>query len=370
METIGERVRGLIAQSEISQGDFAGRVGLDNSKLSKSLSGARRFSSLDLAKIAEFGGVSVDWLLSGGPRAAVALAARAKAGSNTRRALAEAARLSNVRSDIALLGYAQPWRGLPEVVPRGLLVEQGKSLARLARQRFAAGGVDPSRDDLATAIERTFGVDVAIGDLGPRFDGLCVNSDEVKLILVAQSGLPWRQRFTMAHELGHLLANDDQGIHLDDDILAAGRSRDRSEMRAGAFAADLLMPEDALRAAAGTTGLDRDGFASLACSLRVSPGALAYRLLNLRLIDAGRCGRFRAESAQSVASAAGLNDVFSAESAVAKMGRPPGLLVRDTYDAYRSGRASLRPYANVLAVDVDELYEQLASTVDVGDDQA
>jgi AcrR family transcriptional regulator len=59
-----DRVRRLAAQ-ERTQGEFAARIGLDESKLSRSLSGARRFTLGELVRIAEVGGVSTDWLLSG-----------------------------------------------------------------------------------------------------------------------------------------------------------------------------------------------------------------------------------------------------------------------------------------------------------------
>ena len=53
MEGIPDRVLSLIEASGLSRRAFAQDIGLDDSKLSKSLSGARRFSSLDLARIAD-----------------------------------------------------------------------------------------------------------------------------------------------------------------------------------------------------------------------------------------------------------------------------------------------------------------------------
>jgi AcrR family transcriptional regulator len=61
---VRDRVRRLVAHAR-TQGEFAARIGLDDSKLSRSLSGARRFTLPELARIAEIGGVSADWLLSG-----------------------------------------------------------------------------------------------------------------------------------------------------------------------------------------------------------------------------------------------------------------------------------------------------------------
>lgn len=71
----------------------------------------------------------------------------------------------------------------------------------------------------------------------------------------------FRQRFTIAHELGHLLAGDDQGVHVDEDIYGPWSKKGSGEIRANGFAAAFLMPEDALRSVAGA-GLDKKAFAN------------------------------------------------------------------------------------------------------------
>jgi Zn-dependent peptidase ImmA (M78 family)/transcriptional regulator with XRE-family HTH domain len=363
MPTISDRVRELLARSGMSQREFAERIGLDNSKLSKSLSGTRRFSSLDLARIAEVGQVTVDWLLSG-DEPVLALAARVSGDAGSATAIAEAKRLSAFREDVAFLGYQQPWRPVRRPVERGLDTARGKRLAVAALERIAEAGVDLA--DLPAAVEVAFGADVAVGDLGLGFDGLSVITPEIKLILVARGVIPWRQRFTIAHELGHLLAGDDQGLHLDQDVLDRAHQGQPTERRANAFAAEFLMPEARLRAAAGSSGLTREGFAELVCSLRVSPSALAYRLLNFRLIDSMTCDRFKVMSAQQAAELAGRLEQLAADVATANQVRPPGLLTRDTYAAYAAGQATLRPYANVINADVDALMD--AFETDAGDD--
>src|SRR6266511_5081052 len=103
MASTADRVRELIAQSCLSQHEFAEQIGLDDSKLSKSLSGTRRFSSLDLARIAELCKVTVDWLITG-EEPPLAVAARTTTG-NAAAALAAAKRYSTLRADIASLGY-------------------------------------------------------------------------------------------------------------------------------------------------------------------------------------------------------------------------------------------------------------------------
>jgi AcrR family transcriptional regulator len=65
MEDVRERVRYLIDNSGATQHAFASTVGLEASKLSKSLSGTRRFRTEELTAIADHAKVSLEWLLHG-----------------------------------------------------------------------------------------------------------------------------------------------------------------------------------------------------------------------------------------------------------------------------------------------------------------
>ncbi|MFE2193047.1 TetR family transcriptional regulator C-terminal domain-containing protein [Streptomyces olivaceus] len=62
------RVREVIAAAGVSQREFARRVVMDPSKLSRSLSGTRRFTAAELARIADEGRVDVGRLLGGRTR--------------------------------------------------------------------------------------------------------------------------------------------------------------------------------------------------------------------------------------------------------------------------------------------------------------
>ncbi|EWM12053.1 hypothetical protein KUTG_02357 [Kutzneria sp. 744] len=365
MSSVPERVLSLIEASGLTRREFGQQVGLDESKMSKSLSGARRFSSVDLARIADLCKVTVDWLITG-EEPPLALAARTT-GGNAGIALTAAKRYSTLRTDMAALGYPQPWQTSSQGLGQGGYAEQGRSLARGALTRVNETGRSIAAGDLVTLVEEVFGVDVALVELGMGFDGLAASSEHVKLIVLATSHVPARQRFTLAHELGHLLAGDDQDIHLDRDVYDKAQSKDPSEMRANAFASAFLMPEDLLRAAVGSTGLAEHAFATLACDLMVTPSALAYRLLHLRLIDAGACDRYKAITAARAASMAARGDEFAQRVTQASTPRPPGILVRDTYAAYEAGAATLRPYANLLGVDVDELRQALESELGTPD---
>jgi Zn-dependent peptidase ImmA (M78 family)/transcriptional regulator with XRE-family HTH domain len=365
MTTSAERVRDLIADSGVSQGEFAAEVGLDPSKMSKSLTGARRFSSLDLARIAERSGVTVDWLLSG-EEPPLATAARAASGSSAQRAVEEAGRLLELRGSASRLGYPQPWRpvSVGSVGRRGA-ADQGEVLAATALARLESLGLDPADLDLASVLEAGFGVDVCITSLGDGFDGLAASTGEAKLILVALTQVAFRQRFTIAHELGHLLAGDDQGVHLDPDVYSRPARRDQSEAAANAFAAALLMPETRLREAV-RPGFDQAAFAGLALRLKVSPSALAIRLETLRLIDAMTADAWKSLSAKQATQLAGAPEELAAATRYATAPRRPGLLDRDLFTAYLDERTTLRPYANLLGVDVAKLRNDLERSGEIG----
>lgn len=63
--SVAARVARALRDSEFSQVEAARHIGLDKTKLSKSLSGARRFRIEELSAIAELTGVSLDWLSRG-----------------------------------------------------------------------------------------------------------------------------------------------------------------------------------------------------------------------------------------------------------------------------------------------------------------
>src|SRR5262245_12389669 len=118
-QVAAERVRALIQESGLTQAAFAVKAGLDAPKLSKSLSGVRRFTSLDLAKIAEVGGTTVDWLL-GVEKPTPALAARSeqRRGPAVEQAVERATTLAQARAGLIHFGNKrelpfQPGRPAP-----------------------------------------------------------------------------------------------------------------------------------------------------------------------------------------------------------------------------------------------------------------
>ncbi|MDQ8706412.1 TetR family transcriptional regulator C-terminal domain-containing protein [Streptomyces sp. LHD-70] len=76
---VAERVRQVIAAVGVSQREFARRIVMDPSKLSRSLSGARRFTVAELARVADTGDVDAAWLLGSGGQPDQAATGRATA---------------------------------------------------------------------------------------------------------------------------------------------------------------------------------------------------------------------------------------------------------------------------------------------------
>jgi Zn-dependent peptidase ImmA (M78 family) len=98
---------------------------------------------------------------------------------------------------------------------------------------------------------------------------------------------PVRQRFTIAHELGHALMHADE--HYDREFRRDPMSSsavDPDEIDANAFAASLLMPADWVREewAEATDLLDDEWLVRTARQFGVSTQSLMYRLENLKLL--------------------------------------------------------------------------------------
>ncbi|MGP9017541.1 ImmA/IrrE family metallo-endopeptidase [Streptomyces sp. BR1] len=365
MSSISDRVRSLIDQSGLSLHDFADQADLDADQLTECLSGTSPFSSVDLAVIADEFHVSMDWLLTGS-EPPLAVAARTTTGKAAE-ALTAARDYVARRAGLDRLGYPQPWRPVsPKVQSGNGYAAQGEALAKSALRAVEHQGRSVSQDALPELIEAVFGADVAVEPLGDGFDGLAAMGQGAKLILLSTASNPARQRFTLAHELGHLLADDDQDVHLDRDIFDRAQKSDPSEQRANAFASAFLLPEHPLLEAVSAVKLTRENFATLCCDFMVSPETLAYRLLKLRVIDNGACDHYKHMTVREAAAVASRTEELDRRAAASEKKRLPGLLARDTRAAYKAGKATLRPYASLLGVDVDDLRDQLAAEQDNG----
>ncbi len=120
--------------------------------------------------------------------------------------------------------------------------------------------------------------------------GILVRSPRGNIIGVNSTQPETRRRFTIAHELGHLLLHEGQEIRYDRDFRVNLRSDESSkginveEVEANFFAASLLMPEHMLSAdiRAGSIDLEEvEGVGEIARSYGVSAQAMTLRLARL-----------------------------------------------------------------------------------------
>lgn len=350
LSTVEERVRELIERSGQTQEAFGDSVGLDSTKLSKALNSKRRFSSLELARIAEDHGVTVDWLMNGD---GAAVAARVSAEhSSVERAIALAHLYGESRDNVIFLRGAPKQPDTPTLGHHALMVDQGAELADFALGLLGSPDVLDG-PTFASAIEGVFGFDVAVADLDGGCDGLALSSKSgARTLLVATSENPTRQRFTMAHELAHLLCTDDQGLHVDEDVMAKG---DLTEMRANAFASRLLMPEQRLAEMFPGPAITETSFADAVMKLKVSPSSLAWRLLTLKLASPEQRAALGKMRTIDCAAKAGKLDAYASWVEASRQPRIPTVLLRDLLQGYLEGSSTLRPLANMMNVPVEAL---------------
>lgn len=131
---------------------------------------------------------------------------------------------------------------------------------------------------------------------GSDISGFIFRQGEKATIGVNSANAPVRQRFTIAHELGHYLIHTRGAgeVHVDrlfeikfrDDLSSQGTDADERE--ANFFAAELLMPQQFIKAdLEKVTQMDLEGgeiLANLASRYEVSTQALLFRLSYLGYI--------------------------------------------------------------------------------------
>ena len=365
-EELAARVQKAIKASGMTQQNLAEIIGVDPTALSRALAGKRNFKPLELALIAEKLRIPVQRLLAADDDddlGEAGLAARAQTGATPAvdEALARVQQMLELDELLCELGHKSSTLPKASRMPSGLPHEQGERLAGALRSRLGISTADLPVEisPFATYIEDKLNIDVAIEPLTLGLDGLAVGRANFQLIMVSSSIPATRQRYTLAHELGHLLAGDGRKIdgrkvQVDENIMG-GKSP--AETRANAFAAAFLMPAEALRAAyGGYTGITQQFIADLLGRYRVSLDALAYRLHNVGITNAAQREEIRRMSSVRIAMRQGR----AADLQARRDWRWPDGLLSRALEAYARGEISIRPIAELLEIDENLLLEELA----------
>lgn len=143
-------------------------------------------------------------------------------------------------------------------------------------------------EDLA----RKLGARLSFQPFEREMSGMLYREHGRVVIGVNATHAPTRQRFSIAHEIGHLLLHQGRPMFIDRDGRLNRRDElstlgtDREEIEANSFAAALLMPQSLL--ADATARLHRSNRPVspeiLAAKFAVSVRAMEYRLINLGIL--------------------------------------------------------------------------------------
>ena len=166
------------------------------------------------------------------------------------------------------------------------------SMERRAEQLLLRAGVDTIPVPLGQVAVH-LGIKIELTDLGEDCSAVLVRNGDRAVIGVNKDHYINRRRFSIAHEIGHFVLHEgntyvDKGYRINFRDLESGSGTKQEEMQANAFAAALLMPAKRVRDAFKQQPFDLtsdDSLKMLAKTFKVSTQAMAYRLVNLQLIQ-------------------------------------------------------------------------------------
>lgn len=354
-ETIGSRICSARRTAGLSQRELAARItaadrvdGLSPSALSRIESGQRRVASHELAELADVLGVIVDDLLGTRQRsAALVLAARVtQAAPVDYRMVAERARQILEADDLlSRIVPAGAPLSMPSIPHEDVLVtkEGGRELATRAREALGLG--HGPIGDLTAIIEEHLGAHVLVEPLPPGVHGFCAVCPSAgalpaaAVIIVNGDDVLGRQRFTLAHELCHLLAGDP----VDVEFLSNQTEKSPAEHRADAFAVAFLAPEEGVRRAVGSQQFDEALVRRMSRLFGMSHQAMTRRLEEVGLV------RFLSKDhALDIALRASL---LAANGEETVRRRAPVRLLERALRAYDEGRIGIGLIADILGDD-------------------
>ena len=320
-EELGRRIRSAREGCGLTQEQLGHQVELSRLAISQIEGGNRSVSSIELDRIAYTVGRDIKSFLADDFAEQDALTALFRSEEQ----LAEQAELLQALQESLTLGRemtnlerllgidrAQLLTAtyeLPAAKSRWDAIQQGQRVATEERQRLGLG-VSPI-NDLVEVFESQ-GVRTGMVSLPDNISGLTLWDNRIGIfVVINRDHSALRRRFSLAHEYAHVLIDRDRSG-------AISRAENRSELlevRANAFAAELMMPAEGVvqfvqalgkggasraqmavfdetdvvqveqRAAPGSQDIQLYDVALLAHHFGVSRISALYRLKNLRLLD-------------------------------------------------------------------------------------
>lgn len=279
---VGVRVAAARERAGFTQRELADRLALSRSAITRLELGQRQLDALELARLADALGRSVEWFLTAPPDTIASHRSGLSADHDVRRLEEE---LEQTSRDVELLteigALAVP---APAVQPGVTTLSEAETHAVEARALLGIGAGPLA--DLQSAVER-LGLLAFSLDLGPSvIDGGYVRLGDVGVALVNGTVDAGRRRFNLAHELGHHLVADEYTADF-----GLGAARADREALINAFAIHFLMPRAAVcrrwEELSGQWEDTRSRLVMLAAEYRVSWSAVISHAVTLGLISQG-----------------------------------------------------------------------------------
>ena len=213
-------------------------------------------------------------------------------------------------------------------------------------------------NDLFEFVHTAADVDVLSMDASQTEHGLSMIDPRTGrvVIAVATTPHPIRQRSSIAHELGHVVAGD-----LDRPESLTPGERSPEEIRADAFARHLLVPLEGARRrlSAIEDAPSLAHLSDLVQEFEVSPVLAAIQLRTLGLIDKDTCADWCSLSTPYLAARYGWLSQYRSLVADSERPRAPQGLMARAVEGYRRGLLGIAEVALWYGQDTAELQEQL-----------
>ncbi|MCD6589243.1 MAG: ImmA/IrrE family metallo-endopeptidase [Candidatus Fermentibacteraceae bacterium] len=353
-QSIGRRVRKLRESWSLSQRELAEVLQLKHSQsVSDIEKGERALKVYELSVIAKLFHVSIEEILGlVTPKKSVVL----WRGDNTEGYKKEESRFIERCNNYKFIaectgsnrGSVLPW--LEHYSPKVTAFEEVYEWAHMYRKALSLG--DKPACSIRDAIEDDWGVWVFYDSLSGG-SAACTKGDFGVGILLNSKEPRWRQNFSLAHELFHILTwgPDFLPDKWTDSV------KQRNETLANIFASALLMPEESVRADFRkliTSGrVQWYDIMMLARSYAVSTIALVWRLVNLKLIPKDSPDKYESSSELHE-----MDDRLDCNSTFSELILPERY-VRLAYKAYNDSKISIGRLAELLETSVSELSDEL-----------
>mgnify|MGYP001940693984 CR=1 FL=1 len=232
---------------------------------------------------------------------------------------------------------------------------QGRFLAEQLRSEheLAMGPLDHI-EQLTELVD----ADLLITPLPDKVDALTVRDPDTGHIVIgiATSKVPYRQNFSLAHEVGHIVAGD-----LEQPSVVNPCLNHDAETRANSFAAHILCPLPSLPSQLEGRDPDTDEAVShLVQRYKVSPRVVVTQLKRAGLISTEKASALgRRWSTPRLASRFGWKELYDLEVQRASTPRPAPRLVADATQAYLDGLVSAEAVALARGISPQQVRTEL-----------